>query len=162
MEMKINLEGIFADEDGNTVNDSIKNTIIDEVTHKIYGAVWKQVEIKVTEILTKGIKEKLDEHLAVLIPQLMDHQFEEVTSWGEKKGVFTVRARILAALAKECEFKETTYSSDRNSFTKSLRAVVDEKMNEFKKEYNRAVDAAFTAEAMAFAQQKLREKLGVK
>jgi hypothetical protein len=162
MELKINIEGIFADEDGSTVNDSIRDSIIAEVTEKIYRAVWKQVEVKTNEILTTGIKEKLGAQLDELIPQLMDHKFTEVTSWGQTKDTFTVRERILKALEQQCVFKDSNYSSERNAFTSSLRSVVDEKMNLFKKEYNREVDAMFVKEAMEFAQQKLQERLGIK
>lgn len=59
MELKINLEGIFADEEGNDVNDSIKETIINEVSERIFSAV--QTEAKAEEAKEKQCAELGDQ-----------------------------------------------------------------------------------------------------
>lgn len=120
------------------------------------------MEITVQEILTKGIKEKLDTHLETLIPNLMDHEFTEVTSWGEKRGTFTVKQRILAALEGQCQYKEGGYSYDKNAFSKALDKIVEEKMKNFSAQMKNEIDSKFVKEAMNWAEQKLRERLGVK
>lgn len=164
MKIEVNLSGIFADEDGNEVNDTVRSEIIENVTEKIYLSMHKEIEKTVNEILTKGITERLKSHLDILIPQLMDFEFVETTSWGETKNKWTVKNRLLNVLEKMCEYEKNSgrYNSDCNAFTRSVKDVVDEKFKTFKEEYNKKVDAEFTDSALAFASKKLRETLGIK
>jgi hypothetical protein len=162
MKIEVNLSGIFNDEDGNEVNDTIKDEIISTVTDKIYRGVEKQIEKTVNDILNKGITERLHAHLDLIIPQLMDFEFTEVTSWGEKKGTYTVKNKLLNTLDKITEYKQTSYSSDRNIFTTAVDGCVNEKLAQFKKSYDNLVNEKFVNEVFKYAQTKLQETLGVK
>lgn len=163
MKIEVNLSGIFADEDGNEVNDTIKQEIITEVTDKIYAGMQNEMKKTVNEILTKGIQERLKSHLDELIPQLMDYEFVETTSWGETKEKWTVKNRLLNAMEKMCVFKdEGRYDSNNNAFTNSVKKQVEEKFKSFAQDYNKMVDAEFTKQALQHASKKLSEALGVK
>lgn len=163
MKIEVNLSGIFSDEEGNEVHDSIKNEIIETVTEKVYLEIQKQIEKSVNEILTTGLQNQMKAHLDTLIPQLMDHEFTETTTWGEKKGTYTVRNRLLKALDDMCKYSDRgNYSSDKNAFTDSVKSAVEEKFKNFRIEYNKQVDAEFSKQALAHASSKLREALGIK
>lgn len=161
MKIEVNLAGIFTDDEGNLVNEEIKTEIIETVTNRIYQAMDKQIGKQINEILSTGVTQRLVAHLDILIPQLMDHEFTETSTWGEKKGTYTVRNRLLKALDEMCKFNDRGYSSDNNAFTNSVKKVVEEKFEAFRKDYNKQVDSVFTAQALTHASKKLSETLGI-
>lgn len=161
MKIDIDLSDIF-DEGEESVNDSVKDTIINTVVQKIYSKIDKEISIKVSEILIKGITEKLHAHLDKLIPELMEYEFAETGMYGASKEKTTVKNRILKQLETECKWKDARYESDKNAFTKAVEGVVSKMTAEFKAKFNTEVNALFVKETLEHAQLKLREKLGIK
>lgn len=161
MKIDIDLSEIFDDGEEN-VKDSVRDVIVSTVTQKIYSKIDKEISAKISTILEAGITAKVREHLDKIIPELMDYEFTETSSYGATKTPTTVKNQILKHVANEVVWKESRYESDRNSYTRALYAVVETKMAEFKKQFNKDVDALFVKEAMEHAQLKLRERLGIK
>lgn len=163
MKIDIDLSEIFEDgnEDG-AVNASIKDLIIHTVTQRIYQKVERDISAMVSDILKKGITEKLNSYLSQLIPTLMDYEFEETATYGAKKEKTTVKNRILKELERNCTYKNERYSSDNNAFTDAIKVTVAKHINDFKPAFDKEVNALFIKEAMDYAQTKLKERLGIK
>ena len=161
MKIDLDLSEIFIEE-GNDIKESVKDRIISAITQKIYLKIENDLADKIKEILEKGIQDKVYTVLSELIPSLMDVEFQVVGSYGVTGETTTVKNRILRQLEKECIFKDVQYGSDRNAFTNSLKSIVEKKMNEFKPVFDKEVNAMFVKEAMEYAQNKLKEKLGIK
>lgn len=116
---------------------------------------------KLDEIFTAKVTKATDEFLDGLIPKLLDHEFTETTSWGETKGTWTVRNRILKAIESQVVYKQTTYRSERNKFTELVDDVVSKQLEQFKTDFKMTVEAKFTAEALKAAEEALKKRLGV-
>lgn len=160
MKIDLDLNDIF-DEEGD-VEDSIKERIIQSITSRIYAKIDRDVSSRVDEILRKGIKEKLDYNLSVLIPDLMDYEFQQVNRYGDKVGEpTTVKDQILKALQSELTFTNARYESDNNAVTKCLHRIIEEQMKGFKVQFDKEVNAMFVKEAMDYATQQVKKKLGI-
>jgi hypothetical protein len=59
-------------------------------------------------------------------------------------------------------FKQTSYTNDRNVFTRSVYDAMEEQMKIFKEHYNKEVSVLFKQEAHRYAIEKLKETLGLK
>ncbi len=162
MKIDIDLSEIFTDEESGDLDISIRNLIIDTVTAKIYTKIEKDISLKVSGILEKGIKEKLDSFLAELIPSLMDYEFQETERYGAAKEKTTVKNRILKALQDSCNFEDKRYSSECNAFTKAMKAIIEKQIKLYTPQFDKEINAMFVKEAMEYAQTKLKEKLGIK
>lgn len=160
MKIEINLEGIF--EENGTLTEGVKSQIIDEVAQMISDQAECKMGRVIQENLEKICKEKMTKALDKVIPEIMDYEFTETTSWGEKKGTYKVRSRLIKYIEEISKYNGNINSYDQNAYTKIVRATVDEKMNSFKKDFNTQVDQMFTQEAMAYAQKKLQERLNIK
>lgn len=161
MELKINLNGIFSDPEGLTINEAIERTIIDESVQRVCNSVSKDIKDQLNKILSETIKSKVTEFLDNVMPTLMDYEFTETTSWGEKKSIYTVRNRILKALDENMQYKPTSYRSDRNKFTEVVDSLVEEKFNKMKNDFNKLVDQKFTNDCLTYAEKKLKERLNI-
>jgi predicted DNA-binding protein len=168
MKIEINLQDIFVDDEGTDVQQAIKDAILEEASQKITSAVARKIEEKVAEIVSNvgktvsvSIKEKVDAHLAKILPSFLDYEFTEVTSWGEKKATYTVRNRILKALEDNTKYEPRASRYDQNAFTTMIHELVARHFEGFKKSYSTLIDQTFTASALEYAQAELKKKLGV-
>lgn len=165
MKIDIDLSEIFDEETGN-VDASIKDVIINTVTQKIYNKIEREISQNVTDILKKGIATHLDKFLTELIPNLMDYEFQETGRYGEvKESKTTVKNKILKSLQEQCVFQaKNSYSGsrDNNPYTNAMLAIIEEQMRHYKPQFDKEVNAMFVKEAMDYAQNKLKEKLGIK
>jgi len=65
-------------------------------------------------------------------------------------------------LQNQCVFKDKGYSSDNTAFTNAMKNIIEAQMKLFKPQFDKEINAMFTKEAMEYATNKLREKLGIK
>jgi hypothetical protein len=164
MKLEIDLSNIF-NNGTNSVNENVRAEIVEVATEKmadLFGSHYKDLTKKIHEDLAKLASDRISKFLDEEIPKLMDYEYEEVTSWGEKKGKYTVRSRLLKEIDNQMVFKESTYSSDRNAFTKAVKESVEERVSSFRRDFNKEVDKKFTLEALDYAEKKLKERLGIK
>lgn len=161
MKIDLDLSEIFS-EGGEDVNESVRDMIINSVTEKIYLAINKEIGHKISTILDIEIKNRVKIELDVLIPSLMDYEFEETSRYGQVSPKITIKNRILKDIERECVWKDGNYDSDKSAFTKTLKAMVAKKMDEFRPAFDKELNAVFVKEAMDYAQKKLSERLGIK
>jgi hypothetical protein len=163
MKIDLDLDEIF--DEGENVDDSIKERIIQTVTNRIYAKIERDVSGTVDEIVKNGVKEKIYSWLADAIPGLMDYEFQQTDMYGATRGEkTTVRNRILQALQTECVYKESRsgYSSEHNAFTNAMKNIIAEQMNKYIPQFDKEINALFIKEAMKYAQESLQKRLGLK
>lgn len=73
-----------------------------------------------------------------------------------------MRKQLAQVINEQMVYKRSSYDSDKNAFTRVVDDAVKEMVDKFKKDYSRTVDEMFTQECLTFAQEKLRERLGIK
>lgn len=158
MKVELNTEELFC-HDGQSAEDFIRDAVIEHLANRYYEGMEGQVKSKLEDVLVKTIEKKVGELLEPIKANFLDHEFVETTSWGENKTTWTVRNRILHEIEKNCVFKNTNYSSDRNAFTKAIFEATQEQMNQFKTEWVKQVDAKFMQEALEHAAKELKRRL---
>ncbi len=161
--MKIDLDlSEILSEGAEDVNESVKDAIINVVSQRIYVSIEKGIQNKISTILEKEMSLKVKEEMNVLVPSLLDYEFEETSSYGRKSEKITVKNRILKDIERECVWKDGSYDSDKSAYTKTLKKIVADAMGAFKPAFDKEVNAMFTKECLEYAQKKLSERLGIK
>lgn len=161
--MKIDVDiSEFVNEDGNGVKDSLKDSIIETVANMIYKNMEKEAYSRLYNTIENGVKAKVNEALDKMMPEIMNYEFEETSSYGIKRPKISVRDKILLDISNSLVWRDGQWESDKSTYTKVVRKIVEDKMNEFSKLFRKELDAMFIKEAMAYAQKSLAEKLGIK
>lgn len=164
MKIEIDLNDILGDENGvETLQESVWRQCIETLTRDIQSGVTKRINDETTRILNDELQKAVVERMPTIVEDVMTTEYTPVDRYGSReRRSTTFRAEIIAAIADQMIYKPARYDSDKTVFTKAVDAAVAEKLAQFKADYNKAVDAQFTAAALEYAAQKLREKLGIK
>lgn len=163
MKIEIKLDGFIegSEGEGYRLADVVQDEIIRNIKSQLDKDIEKKLELEIQNILSTSVKEKVDAFIDKELPKLMDYEFKEVTSWGEDKGTFTVRNRILKAFKEQCVYKKERYSQDRNKFTSLVDEIISNRLCEFTKEYQKVIDDKFTEACFEEATARLKRKLKV-
>lgn len=153
--LTINLEDLFGDK------ESVIQQIIDVLSEQIdiEIEVKKAIEVKTTQIVEK----QLETMLSGICENLIDVPFVEVDRWGEKKGSKTIRQTIINAIQGQCLYdNKSSYSSDRNIFTRTVCDCVEKEVGKFKTLFAKKIDEIFLDECQQYAVSKIQERLKIK
>lgn len=168
MKIEIDLNDIFSGNDegpGETLQESIRRQVVDTLIRRTSEGINKVVQEKTAEAIDAMLATEVGRLMPQLVNDLMDHPYQQVGRYGERGKTTTFREQLLDKIVSEMEYKPSSdsFSRDReNVFTKAVRGVVDGRLSEFKKQFDKTVDANFINDAMAHAAEKLRERMGVK
>lgn len=163
MKIEIDLDDILGDEYGTeTMQESIRRQVIDGITSTLKTGVLKKIDLAVDQMIGSEITDALKARMPALIDDVMNAEYIPVTSWGERGKPTTFRSALVAKVNEEMVYKKANYESDKNTFTKAVDAVVGENVKKFKEEFNKKIDADFTNEALAYAADALKKRLGIK
>ena len=163
MKLQIEIDDFFDEEGGvlPDVRETILKRVIDEIYNKVSVDAENTLKKFVSKTLTDTIKTKVTEILDKEIPNLLEYEFEEVTSWGDSKGKHRVKDKILNEIKANSIYKPTGYSSDQNSFTKLVNRLFDEIAKDVKADMKKIIDAKFTKEMVALAEKNIQQRLGI-
>jgi len=162
MKIEIDLSEIFEDEEKGTFHFPVKEQIINGAIESVKDAISSTIKDQIAKQLNLLIESEVKRELSVLIPNLLDTEYQITTSWGEPKEKTTVRQKLHKTIEEQMVYKSTGYSHDRNQFTKSVHEAMEERLKVFKEEYNKQVNVLFKQEAHNYAINKLKETLGLK
>ncbi len=165
MKIEIDLNDILSDEDygSETLQESIRRQVIATITNVVKTGVNKQLNDEVQKVINEEVKTAVQEKLPVIIEKIFSEEYIPVDRYGSSNGKpTTFRAELVKAVNDQMVYKTAHYSSDKNVFTKAVDEVVAQNVAIFKSDFNKQVDANFTAEVMTAAQKKLQERLGLK
>lgn len=170
MKIEIDLEKIFVgesyDENGDVAesidfNTAIRNAVIDRIISTMGLDFKREINNKINESMTKNIETEVKVLLTKSIPDFLDMEFYETTSWGERKGSWTVRNRILKEIENQCVMKKGSYSSDRNYFSNAIYETAETEIKKFKAEFKTHMDAVFMEGVIHHATSEIKKKLGL-
>jgi hypothetical protein len=163
MKIEIDLEKIFddLDEDGRP-QGSLRDVIIVAVVDKLCRSNQTNINNKISSMIEERVKALLYPALDKAIDSLLDYEFVETSRYGSTKQPTTVRARILEDMEKTLVWRDGNYDSDKSPYTKAIQRVVQVKLDEYAKQFQKEIDKKFIAESFDYATKKLREKLGIK
>jgi hypothetical protein len=163
MKLEIDLNDILGNEYGTeTLQDSIRRQIVEGFTATIRKSVNTEIEQAVSKTITTEIKTFIEAELPGLMATLLEAEYTPVGRYGEQSKPTTFRAELVKSITENMVYKRASHESDKNAFTKAVDAVISESVNAFKQDFQKQVDANYTAEVMQFAQESLKKKLGIK
>jgi len=164
MKIEIDLDGFMegSEDGGYRLSDLIKNEIVEKITRNLDNDITTKMNQKIQDILSTTVKDKVETFIDDLLPKLMNHEFTEVTSWGEEKEKFTVKNRILKAFKEQCVYEKTNrYDNSKNKFTELVDSIVAKRLQEFTQEYQKVIDEKFTEACYEEATERLKKQLKV-
>lgn len=164
MKIEIDLNDILGDEYGSeTLQESVRRQVIDNLTNVIKNGVGKKVEYEVAELINSEVRSAVAEKMPSLVDEILTTEYVTVDRYGNRsKDSTTVRKEIVSSVTEQMVYNKGNYSSDKNAFTRAVDEAVEAHVKEFKTQFNKLVDETFCAEAMNYAQKKLAERLGIK
>ncbi len=162
MKIEIDLNDILGDEYGaETLQESVRRQVIDSVSATVKKGVGDRIDKAVSETISQNLNIYLQKELPALCASIMEAEYTPISDYGSKGEPTTLRKSLLKTITSSMVYKPTTYSSDKNAFTKAVDAVVESQLAIFKADFNKTVDATFTAAAMQYATHTLKKKLGI-
>lgn len=160
--IEIDLDDILGDEYGSeTLQDSIKRQVVDKLSEEIKNGVGKKIDSQISTVINDEIRKAVEIQMPTLIDDLINKEYTPVNQWGSQGKTTTFREALLESITNNMVYKNTTYSSDQNAFTRSVNSVIEEKVKEFKKEFDMTVDKKYVEEVTTYAIQTLKKKLNI-
>jgi hypothetical protein len=166
MEITVNLNDVLCDENGNpdeSPQDLIRRMVVAELVSKCHKGLVQQVNEEVLNAVRAEIRQIMQEKATSITEDLMNAEFTPVDRYGQSASPTTFKNELTKAIVSECAFKPHSPSSfaNENAFTKAVKSLIKEQLDAFKSEFSATVDTSFRKDAMAFAVEKLRERLGL-
>lgn len=154
---KIDIEELKKDE---KFMNKLMNEILGQMEESVDGMLSKAIDSFINENIKEKIDLQIKNRIAEIVEEGLDKEFEEVDQWGESKGKFTTRDRLVKLFRKEATFKPRGgYSSEENAFTRSLKSMLEQNMKMFRKEFNKVIDSEYLKECQDYAVKKLKNRL---
>lgn len=163
MKIEIDLNDIMGDPDygAETLNESIRRQVIDNVTRTIKEGIGKRVDAEVGTLINEEIKTLIASQMPGLLSGLMETEYTIVGTYGSRGETTTVREQLVKMVTAQMTYVPKNYNSEKNAFTSAVDALVSSKVGEFKANFDKQVDSKFIAEAMDYATKKLADRLKV-
>lgn len=163
MKIEIDLDDIIGDEFGNAqgLADAVRKQVLDALSTRVTSDVKKLIDETINKTIQDGVNAGIKERLPEMIKIIFEEPYTIIDRYGSRGQTTTVRQELVKAFTGEMNFQKNSNDYDNNAFTKAIIKLVEDKVSEFKKDFNKQVDAKFTTEALQYAEDKLKKKLGI-
>jgi len=94
----------------------------------------------------------------------MNSEYTRVDQWGDRtRKTTTFRKELVRSINENMVYQAGSGGYDgKNAFSKAVDGVIENNLDEFKKDFKKVVDDKYLAETMAFAVATLQKRLGLK
>lgn len=162
MKIEIDLNDILGDENGaESLQDSVRRQVIDNVSSVIKSGIKKKVDEEVAALIGDEVRKTIADKLPPIVDDLLSTEYTPVDSYGRAGNPTNMRSAIIDAITKEMVYKKTSYSSDRNLFTRTVDECIQENLKQFQVSFNTVVNEALNKEMLAHAVAVLKQKLNM-
>jgi hypothetical protein len=164
MKFEIDLNEILGDEYGNmeSLAESIRRQVIENLTEKTKGGIKKQIDEEVAKVLADELKLAVKEKIPGLISDLLVAEYRPVDRYGDlAKEPTTFRKELVKEITSQMVYKKTSYSSDRNVFTAAVDSVIAENVKAMQQAFDKTIIEMFQKEAFDYATKQMAKKLGL-
>ena len=162
MKIEIDLDDILGGENGTeTLQESVRRQVITAVSATVKTGIGEKIDRAISETITNNIQTFLKDQMPLLLGDIMDAEYTPVGRYGDAGKPTSFRKQMLKTIEENMVYKKDNYSSDNNAFTRAVDDVIEQHMKLFKADFNKKVDADFTAAAMQYATEVLKKKLGI-
>jgi len=164
MKIEIDLNEILGNEFGTeSLNESITRQVIENITKKIQGGIEKEVSMSISNYINSEIKRIFKDYAPTIVDDLLSYEYTRVDRFGQKAGEpTTFKKELVNTLMEQMVYrKNQNYQDDRNYFTKAVDNLVVEQLKTFKQDFDKSVNENFAKDALDYATEKLKKKLGL-
>jgi hypothetical protein len=162
MKFEIDLSDIFCDsEDPCDLKDAIRQEVVRSLTKTMGERLTQTIERETRTVINEALQAAIKDRMPSIIDSIIDAPFVPVDQYGSPGKPTTFRTALANAITGQMIYKKVQYDSDKNAFTRTVDAVIDENMKIFKAEMKRQVDQQYTAAVLQEATIVLRQKLGL-
>lgn len=160
--IEIDLNDILGDEYGTeSLQESVRRQVVDKVTSLVSETTAKRINDEIAKVMDEEIRKAVQIQMPAIVNDLVSQEYTPLDRYGSKGQPTTFRAELVKAVLEQMVYKKTQYSSDENVFTKAVNSIVNEKVNEFKKDFLEKINSNFVADTMKYALDTLRNKLDI-
>lgn len=162
MKIEIDLNDVLGDDYGSeTLQQSIKRQIVDHLINISKTAIKERINTEVATAVDEEIKAAIKEQMPGIINDLMSQEYYVVNRYGDRSSEpTTFRKQLLKKLNEEMEYAPKNWASEENTFTRTVKDVISTSMTEFQEKFKKVIDDEFFKEAVSYATDKLKKKLG--
>jgi len=163
MQITINLDELFCDENGErgeSTEQAIRRQVVARLTESYRERVFSQFDAELARVIQDQLKEAVTTRMPSFVDDLMNSEFTPVDTYGRRGQPTTFRNELIKGINSELEYKPKSFSSEENTFTKAVKAIVAEQLAAFKKEFTSKIDTTFRRDALAYAVGQLQQSLG--
>jgi hypothetical protein len=166
MKIEIDLNEILGDPEYGveTLQESVKRQVVAGLTQKIQTGIKEKIDREVAIAIDQAVKKNIEALTPKLFQEMLEAEYTPVDRYGDRNRgqTTTMRKQLIATIHEQMVYKKQTYDSDKNSFTRTVDAVLSENVALFKKDFDKLVNEMFTKECFAYAQAEMQKKLGIK
>lgn len=161
MKIDLDLSDIYQDEEGYKMKTDFIGLVASSIASDLKTETMKSIKEAINRKITALIHEHVEKQMESVLSSFLDFQYDEVTSWGEKKGTWTVRDRIAAAIKDSVGFERKDFwsSGKETPFTRLLVKAIDEHIKPLTSELRDTVNLEFKKACIDSATKQLRETL---
>jgi len=163
MKIELDLSEIFEDEDGNVISKDLVERIENAIVFKANETIQRLVINKFKDEIAEQVTASVQKILLDVAVDLLDKEFVPTSRYGDRDEPTTLRNRICRDIERAMVWSNpSSFSNDQSAYTKIVKEVVNMKLKDFAKEFNKTVDETLVAECMQYALEKIRKAAGVK
>lgn len=166
MKIQIDLNEILGDPEYGveTLQDSVRRQVVAALTQKISTGIEKKIDSEVAKDIDESIKKNIESLTPQIFKDMLEAEYVPVDRYGDRKHgeKTTMRKQLVAVIQENMTYKKTSYSSDKNNFTRVVDEVLHSKISDFKSAFDKTINEMFVKECFEYAQNKLQAKLGIK
>lgn len=160
MKIEIDLDDILGDEYGaETLNESIKRQVIDNLTRTLSDNVTKKINEEVGIQINTAVRDGVVNRMQDIIDDVLNAKYIPVSNYGSRGDETTFRASLIKEITSQMVYKKDQYNE--NLFTKSVNGVISEQMKIIQKDFIEQCNTEIAKKAFSDAVQLLKTKLGV-
>lgn len=163
MKIEIDLNNILGDEYGaETLQESVRRQVVEKMSSVIKDGIGKKIDFEIAQLIDSEMKKAVQNKMDTFVGSIVDAEYIPVDRYGSRGQPTTFRAEMVKHITENMKYVRANYESDKNAFTKAVDSIIGEMLAKFKTDFNKEINAQFTKEALAYAQQELAKKLGIK
>ncbi len=164
MELKIDLNDIFRDENGNpeeSLEESVRRQVISRLTDDYRKRLFQRFDQELGDIMREQIGKVMETQMPTFVDDILNAEYRPVGRYGDRGEKTTFRSEIIRSIGEQMKYEPKDYSHQENAFTKAVKSIVELKTKEVRDHITQQVDTKFKADAIQYAVTQLADRLGL-
>lgn len=149
-----------------TVKESVERQLKQGIIEEIKASYLKDFK---QQLFSEVMSEIKTEYLALAktkVPEMLENaltrKYERVDRWGSKYEESSFIDQFVAELNKQLKYEKTSYSSDKNTFTKLVDECIEKLTRDWKSDFDKHIKDQVLRDAYTYALDKVAKAFNVR